>query len=150
MRIPATRTRSSRTQRSSGSVRYRAAAGGRRVALLVGAVARPHERLRKDRAEAEHFALLPEPAELVRVHPALDRRVLRRRLEVLADGDDVDAVLAQVAHRLDDLVVRLPQADDDPGLRQHRVVREFLRDRKSTRLNSSHVKISYAVFCLKK
>src|SRR5690606_41736507 len=31
-------------------------------------------------------------------------------------------------------------------------VREFasLKDRKSTRLNSSHVKISYAVFCLKK
>src|SRR5690606_41090176 len=28
--------------------------------------------------------------------------------------------------------------------------REFGRDRKSTRLNSSHVKISYAVFCLKK
>src|SRR5690606_39505854 len=26
----------------------------------------------------------------------------------------------------------------------------FKRDRKSTRLNSSHVKISYAVFCLKK
>src|SRR5436309_8247578 len=25
-----------------------------------------------------------------------------------------------------------------------------IRDRKSTRLNSSHVKISYAVFCLKK
>src|SRR5690606_41051447 len=29
-------------------------------------------------------------------------------------------------------------------------VRQSLRDRKSTRLNSSHVKISYAVFCLKK
>src|SRR5690554_592116 len=27
---------------------------------------------------------------------------------------------------------------------------EHLRDRKSTRLNSSHVRISYAVFCLKK
>src|SRR5699024_12390787 len=27
---------------------------------------------------------------------------------------------------------------------------EILRDRKSTRLNSSHVSISYAVFCLKK
>src|SRR5690606_41378357 len=26
----------------------------------------------------------------------------------------------------------------------------WFRDRKSTRLNSSHVKISYAVFCLKK
>src|SRR5437870_7508878 len=28
--------------------------------------------------------------------------------------------------------------------------REHVRDRKSTRLNSSHVAISYAVFCLKK
>src|SRR5690625_6954974 len=27
---------------------------------------------------------------------------------------------------------------------------QLLRDRKSTRLNSSHVAISYAVFCLKK
>src|SRR5689334_23841825 len=29
-------------------------------------------------------------------------------------------------------------------------VREVLEDRKSTRLNSSHSSISYAVFCLKK
>src|SRR5690554_7485943 len=28
--------------------------------------------------------------------------------------------------------------------------RKTVRDRKSTRLNSSHVRISYAVFCLKK
>src|SRR5207249_12228581 len=36
--------------------------------------------------------------------------------------------------------------------RRDRVIQEgFLkRDRKSTRLNSSHVSISYAVFCLKK
>src|SRR5437868_11837577 len=27
---------------------------------------------------------------------------------------------------------------------------DFMEDRKSTRLNSSHVSISYAVFCLKK
>src|SRR6266478_8029336 len=31
---------------------------------------------------------------------------------------------------------------------QHAVVREIRRDRKSTRLNSSHSQISYAVFCL--
>src|SRR5690606_42050667 len=31
-----------------------------------------------------------------------------------------------------------------------RMATEVERDRKSTRLNSSHVKISYAVFCLKK
>src|SRR5690606_41989667 len=35
------------------------------------------------------------------------------------------------------------------GLRRRRH-RRAGRDRKSTRLNSSHVKISYAVFCLKK
>src|SRR5690606_39510606 len=29
-------------------------------------------------------------------------------------------------------------------------LQKLVRDRKSTRLNSSHVKISYAVFCLKK
>src|SRR3989442_3066734 len=31
-----------------------------------------------------------------------------------------------------------------------RVMSRLMRDRKSTRLNSSHVRISYAVFCLKK
>src|SRR3989442_8752068 len=31
-----------------------------------------------------------------------------------------------------------------------RIREDALRDRKSTRLNSSHVRISYAVFCLKK
>src|SRR5690606_40269391 len=31
-----------------------------------------------------------------------------------------------------------------------RTPEDFALDRKSTRLNSSHVKISYAVFCLKK
>src|SRR5690554_7314835 len=29
-------------------------------------------------------------------------------------------------------------------------LQKYRRDRKSTRLNSSHVRISYAVFCLKK
>src|SRR6266498_3306733 len=36
----------------------------------------------------------------------------------------------------------------DHGRRFHRLA--LRRDRKSTRLNSSHVRISYAVFCLKK
>src|SRR5204862_1070582 len=35
------------------------------------------------------------------------------------------------------------------GRRQERRSAEDPRDRKSTRLNSSHVEISYAVFCLK-
>src|SRR5436309_14180093 len=39
--------------------------------------------------------------------------------------------------------------DDQNGLEDESEVRALV-DRKSTRLNSSHVKISYAVFCLKK
>src|SRR5690606_40258144 len=38
----------------------------------------------------------------------------------------------------------------DYGAFAGQVVAEDRKDRKSTRLNSSHVKISYAVFCLKK
>src|SRR3712207_8705609 len=45
-----------------------------------------------------------------------------------------------------------PYADMTPG--DHRLVRAaywaMIEDRKSTRLNSSHANISYAVFCLKK
>src|SRR5438270_8507356 len=37
-----------------------------------------------------------------------------------------------------------------PVERRHRHLREGAGDRKSTRLNSSHSQISYAVFCLKK
>src|SRR5260221_3488212 len=44
------------------------------------------------------------------------------------------------------LVGHLP---DDP-LRDLVPAAQVLRDRKSTRLNSSHTVISYAVFCLKK
>src|SRR5690606_40939465 len=36
------------------------------------------------------------------------------------------------------------------GMNKSFLLKKIKRDRKSTRLNSSHVKISYAVFCLKK
>src|SRR5436309_9035325 len=42
-----------------------------------------------------------------------------------------------------------PPAPANPDLRLLPAFDTYL-DRKSTRLNSSHVKISYAVFCLKK
>src|SRR5690606_21338761 len=38
----------------------------------------------------------------------------------------------------------------DPGIDHMSAMKVIDEDRKSTRLNSSHVKISYAVFCLKK
>src|SRR5438034_8796291 len=47
-----------------------------------------------------------------------------------------------------------PRRRDQPALRRHRrrepPERPDQGDRKSTRLNSSHTVISYAVFCLKK
>src|SRR5690554_7268698 len=53
--------------------------------------------------------------------------------------DEVAEVLARLAHD--------PELLD--ALTRFRLPR-LSRDRKSTRLNSSHVRISYAVFCLKK
>src|SRR5690606_41705996 len=66
---------------------------------------------------------------------------LHDALPILVRGGDADAVV------LDDDVggfAILEDLDDD------RLALAVLEDRKSTRLNSSHVKISYAVFCLKK
>src|SRR2546422_8381802 len=59
-----------------------------------------------------------------------------------------------LADRADRVHARGAAADDEVSRRHHRTpartraVRS--RDRKSTRLNSSHGYISYAVFCLKK
>src|SRR3712207_7748956 len=39
--------------------------------------------------------------------------------------------------------------DEEPEVRDRPGARELPPDRKSTRLNSSHANISYAVFCLK-
>src|SRR3712207_8760370 len=72
--------------------------------------------------------------------------------------------------RGDDLILSLLDAISTSGEQQHRYEQQLLhvefsswlpparvqrrvrrrRDRKSTRLNSSHANISYAVFCLKK
>src|SRR2546426_4115569 len=55
------------------------------------------------------------------------------------EGPELDRLVV----RLDGLVEEAPrQGDRAPAL--------LRRDRKSTRLNSSHLVISYAVFCLKK
>src|SRR2546427_2737514 len=53
---------------------------------------------------------------------------------------------AIVGRRDGDGVIRRPGVDERPGGGGARLT----LDRKSTRLNSSHSQISYAVFCLKK
>src|SRR5256886_8971991 len=77
-------------------------------------------------------------------HPA--RRVddqLVRALELLADPARPPKVQFLVAQGVvSDLMPRRGHPAGD--------LREPAEDRKSTRLNSSHSQISYAVFCLKK
>src|SRR5438445_7269341 len=57
-------------------------------------------------------------------------------------------------HEADGVLKILPEFEpgltDIEGFSHLIVLWEFDRDRKSTRLNSSHANISYAVFCLKK
>src|SRR5207249_10155227 len=61
-------------------------------------------------------------------------------------NEEAGAVLAvEEDERIGDARRRL-----DTGARHAVVAQRAHRDRKSTRLNSSHVSISYAVFCLKK
>src|SRR2546430_3382506 len=67
--------------------------------------------------------------------PAL-RGALRARVDVVALVDTAPGV---------------PPVDGIPLLRDHTALSDLgPLDRKSTRLNSSHSQISYAVFCLKK
>src|SRR5690606_42134943 len=93
---------------------------------------------------ADHLDLLSFPT----------RRLFRSTFEhgTVQHGDQLGAVFAVGVFRLDghvQLIARLLafqgllQAGDD-------IAAAVQVDRKSTRLNSSHVKISYAVFCLKK
>src|SRR5438876_7035553 len=67
----------------------------------------------------------------------------RRRRQVEADVGALFPLFGRDEH---------PVAYDDEPLGRGRLVRHGhqYRDRKSTRLNSSHPSISYAVFCLKK
>src|SRR5207302_9320074 len=64
--------------------------------------------------------------------------VRRQEAKAARDGIDQRRVVAR------DDAEMVADAIGDAGWQLH------LEDRKSTRLNSSHVKISYAVFCLKK
>src|SRR5207245_7686322 len=106
-----------------------------------------HQRLALEPLEARHELLLDRlRAREGRVAGGLDRP-LERRVD-LHDGLEQPAVLlldtaAQRRKRGHGLGGQL--VPDEAGLELAR-----LADRKSTRLNSSHGSISYAVFCLKK
>src|SRR6267142_6633672 len=121
---------------------------GRRVFALD-----PHRRLRNEADLALQHGN-PRPTQRVAHGVHFSRR-----------GDDLESFFAAThvrragVERLAEQVVFVDLRGvhlDDPlalehprdGARRAHVAPEFLEDRKSTRLNSSHMSISYAVFCL--
>src|SRR5690606_40486252 len=82
-----------------------------------------------------------QPASLRSLLMAKQTEIVSRRIDAQPEG----ALLRSLD--LEHLVNRDQASRQLVRLARHGRLR---RDRKSTRLNSSHVKISYAVFCLKK
>src|SRR5690606_39425680 len=79
-------------------------------------------------------------------HYAISQNVTILRNRVIELGVAEPIVQRQGSSRI---VVQLPGVQDTARAKEILGATATL-DRKSTRLNSSHVKISYAVFCLKK
>src|SRR5690554_7761499 len=72
-------------------------------------------------------------------------------IEIVAAVDDEDlAPVPGRRHLTEDSVNISSHARQQAIPLDGKAQAESLQDRKSTRLNSSHVRISYAVFCLKK
>src|SRR5205807_4016190 len=126
---------------------------------------KPQVILRKIAAAADHFAKLPQVASRraqaciqsqavtldtlqLKADPVIPRATLGTQNHGLANqifNHRFDlAIIEEVAYRHSTAHLR----NLDGGPSQRTDVLE--RDRKSTRLNSSHLVISYAVFCLKK
>src|SRR5699024_11670022 len=77
----------------------------------------------------------------------LEKHLLKAFKHLEASYNEQQSALNQAQSDLRTMFERTSQ--ENQALQQH-VTSLTEQDRKSTRLNSSHVSISYAVFCLKK
>src|SRR5690349_23169634 len=74
-----------------------------------------------------------------------------REQDGLIDRESGDAVLDEINEKAVEAALQLKDAHEGSTVTVLTVgPDQVAEDRKSTRLNSSHVEISYAVFCLKK
>src|SRR5438034_2676293 len=101
--------------------------------------------------------LRPQPRSTLFPYTTLFRSLVEEAVERLArDALDRlhqhDRAQVRVAVLRSRRVEERRRVDERQGgaARRRRIVQREIRDRKSTRLNSSHTVISYAVFCLKK
>src|SRR5690625_5762155 len=92
---------------------------------------------------------MAEPEDRARLgaaHPA--KSAVVERISRTHEGEPM-LVIGQYLDQLEELAQHLG-SDLITGQTPVKRRQELFEDRKSTRLNSSHVAISYAVFCLKK
>src|SRR3712207_8418013 len=75
------------------------------------------------------------------------RVLARATVGLVRRGEPAPGLLSEAVLDLARAVEDLAGYLEEPGREQEEALE---RDRKSTRLNSSHANISYAVFCLKK
>src|SRR5687768_1646958 len=86
--------------------------------LLPRMIARPHERARLDVPEPHLAADPPELAELLGRVVTVERQVVRRRSQILAECENVHVDVAEIAHHGHDLLDGLAESEDDPCLRR--------------------------------
>src|SRR3712207_8065571 len=78
----------------------------------------------------------------------IDARV--RRITDLVEELTAQRAEDRLGERVEVLLTEDLSTDEGPGTWAGHAAHQDPEDRKSTRLNSSHANISYAVFCLKK
>src|SRR5690606_39631073 len=96
-----------------------------------------------------HIPLAEWPEDILAALPRGISRHVVRFVRMSGRVIAIKEIGESVAHREYGLLRSL-QRLDVPAVEPVGVITGRTSDRKSTRLNSSHVKISYAVFCLKK
>src|SRR5207249_7835497 len=126
---------------------------GRAIALRfaiegahVACVSRTEENVRRIADEINR--LRADAANAYAVDVADHAAVQKIGARILEDFKRVDVLVNNAGVTRDALAMRMSLEDWDAVINTN--LRAAFRDRKSTRLNSSHVSISYAVFCLKK
>src|SRR5699024_11732016 len=86
-------------------------------------------------------AIIPATAHIIPLNIPIDLTVIGDKFNTITKAQVIGAIIT---------IVIIPITKADAYLFFGKKPTILLADRKSTRLNSSHVSISYAVFCLKK
>src|SRR3954468_11591243 len=84
--------------------------------ILAGVMRRPRQRRRRHHQKALGEGDRLQRLEFVRRHEPYYRVMLAGRLQILADGEEVDAGRTEIVHHLQHFVSFLAETDHDAGL----------------------------------